>query len=183
MEAIEQGVFGGFMIQTVDPKSIRMQTTAPTTTSSHAAGDFSAFMSSAAPASAEAVAWNTGSANSANITHAAVTGMAGGSQAYAYPGAVGTGGTGVSYGGGVYGGVPATGAYGPATGGGTTLPYGPGGASGMDMASMMGAIQGMNKEMLQIQTLVQQEGRQFMTMSNVDKARWEMMRNTVNNMK
>ena len=166
------------MIQAIDPQAIRMQTASPSSSGSgsRAMGDFAALMSNAAPVAAETVAVNTGNYNSASITHAAVTGMSGGAQAYSYPGALGTGTT---YGGGVYSGAGA-GYTGGASGAGG---YAGANSAGVDPLMMTQAIRDMNMEMINLQSGVQQEARYFMTASNVQKAEFDMNKNSIQNIR
>ena len=172
------------MIEAIDPQSIRMQTNtaSPRSGTERNMETFSAFMSNAAPASAEAVVWNTGNPNNAALTHAAVTGMAGGSSAYAYPGSVGTG---TYYGGGAYSGAGAsTGAYGTSAAGDYATAAGGGtGGAGIDPVLFTQAIRDMNVEMLVLQEGVQREARHFQTFSNVEKTKHETARNTIQNMR
>jgi len=165
------------MIQAVDPSAIKFEATS-IKSSSVRSDDFASLMSNAAPATAEAVAVNSGDMNSASLTHAAITGMAGGAQAYSYPGALGSGTT---YGGGVYNGVTGTGAgY---TGGATGAGYGSESASGVDPLMMTQAIRDMNMEMIGLQSAVQNEARFYTTWSNVKKTEHDMAMNSIRNVK
>ena len=170
------------MIKSIDIGNVRAQSATPQ--SGFGARDFGAIMSNVGPTAAATTEWNMGG-QSGSITHAAITGMAGGANAlstqssYSYPGGVGGGSY---YGGNVYGGgnFGPTGAYG-ATGAGPTG-VGPTGAN-MDPIMVTQAIRDMNMEMISIQSAVTNEARVFTTMSNIEKARYDMAKNAIQNIR
>ncbi len=145
--------------------------------------DFSATMSAIAPGVAEGVLQSGASTNSAAVTHAALTGVAGAPQAYGYGGAYGNPYSmisGASLGGGVPGLVGA--ATDPIGYGGGTLPSGlPLSAQGQENSYLIQAMQDSNMKMLVLQTEVQDVNKEFTLLSNLLQTKHQTEINSIRN--
>ncbi len=138
--------------------------------------DFSATMMAIAPAGAEIAAQSGGSAA---VTHAAITGVAGASQAYGYSGPYG--GAGIS---------PASYPIEPVPGT-TPIPGSQGGAyygstssqSFQEGSALLQAMNDSNMKMLTLQSSVQDLNREFTVLSNVLQSKHQTEINAVRNMR
>lgn len=134
--------------------------------------DFSATMLAIAPGAAEAVAQSSGS-NSAAVTHAAITGVAGASQGYGYSGAYGGGVSAASY---PIEPVPGT----TGVGGVGGLPPS---QSFQEGSALLQAMNDSNMKMLTLQSAVQDVNREFTVLSNVLQSKHQTEINAVRNMR
>ena len=158
----------------VDANAIKSQSQSSAKPKKFGVDDFSATMSSIAPGAAEAMYQYQGS-DSAAVTHAALTGVAGAANGYGY--------------GSVYGGAPFLGG---ATGGG----YVSGAAGGLTIPGVanpsQSAVEGQyliqsmndsNMKMLVLQSQVQDVNREYTTLSNVLQSKHQTEINAVRNMR
>lgn len=163
----------------VDPNAIKAQS-ASSKPKGFGVDDFSATMSAIAPGASEAMLQAQGY-DSAAVTHAAITGVAGAAGSYGY--------------GSVYGGVPglvSAASHVPGHTGGDAIPGFPGsptgGAGGASQSFLEGQalIQTMNDSnmrMLVLQSQVQDVNREYTVLSNVLQSKHQTERNAIQNMK
>lgn len=167
----------------VDPNAIKAQS-ASSKPKSFGVDDFSATMSAIAPGASEAMFQAQGY-DSAAVTHAAITGVAGAAGSYGYGSVYGNPLVGAAGG--------ASGLVGAAVTGGDAIPgftptggtTGTGGASQsfLEGQALIQTMNDSNMRMLVLQSQVQDVNREYTVLSNVLQSKHQTERNAIQNMK